>query len=223
MVLLQTGKIQAVQVGTPHEYDYKRDEQGRNIHWETSFFRTPSPQSRWLYQTHLEGNAQADTKNHGIEGQAVLMYAASHYPTWREELNMPEIGPGGFGENFTVEGFSEKNVAIGDVFALGKARVQVTWPRYPCYKIERRWSLEGLTARVAATGRTGWYCQVLKEGQVEPGMRLELVERPYPDYIIALLNDFGHARLKDPVLAHELAACPLLGKVWQELVGRWVK
>ena len=222
MVLLQTGKIQTIQVGSPHEYDYKRNGIGPDIHWETSFYRTPSPEPRWLYKTHLEGNVQADTRNHGTAGQVVLMYAATHYPAWREEFNLPGLGPGGFGENFTVEGFSEENVSIGDIFALGEARVQVTGPRYPCFKIERRWSHEGLTARVAATGRTGWYCRVLKEGQVEPGMPLEQVERPYPDFTMALINDFGHARLKDPVLARELAACPLLSDLWQELVVRWL-
>lgn len=226
LITLQTGRIQTIQVGTPHHYDYRRNGKGRNIHWQTSFFRTPSLEPRWLYTTHLEGNAQADTKNHGTPGQVVLMYAASHYPTWRQELGKPEIGPGGFGENFTVEGFNEENVSIGDVFVLGatggETLVQVTGPRYPCSKIERRWKHEGLTARVAATGRTGWYCRVLQEGRVEPGMSLEQIERPYPDFTMALINGYGHGRLKEPTLAHRLADCPLMDEFWQELVVRWL-
>ncbi len=151
------------------------------------------------------------------------MYAASHYPLWQAELNVPEIGPGGFGENFTVEGFTEKNVCIGDRFALGQAQVEVTGPRYPCTKIERRWGLLGLTAAVAETGRTGWYCRVIKEGLVVPGISLELVERPYPDFSMALINDFGHSRQDDPALARALASCPLLDEFWQKLVVRWIK
>lgn len=218
---LQAGKIQTIQVGTPHKYE--NNNSNRHTQWRTSFFRTPSPEPRWLYTTHLEGNIQADKKNHGSPGQAILMYAAAHYPCWLEELDLPEIGPGGFGENFTVEGFTEDNVSIGDIFAVGEARLQVTGPRYPCSKIEKRWNYPGLTARVAATGRTGWYCRVLKEGRVEPGLPLEQVERPYPDYTMALINDYGHARLKDPVVARELAACPLLDDFWQEMVVRWIR
>src|SRR5579859_4454209 len=97
----QIGLLQSVQVGTPHHYGRAgaADEMGRP--WKTSFFRAPSAQPRWLYTTHLDGNAQADTKNHGRPDQAVLLYGAAHYPHWREELGRPEIGPGGFGENFT--------------------------------------------------------------------------------------------------------------------------
>jgi len=61
--------------------------------WQTSFFRTPSTEPRWLYTTHLDGNAQADTQNHGSLVQAVLLYAASHYPLWQNELDLLEIGP----------------------------------------------------------------------------------------------------------------------------------
>lgn len=222
-MLAQVGKIQTIQVGIPHKYVYKSSEAARSIGWQTSFFRTPSPESRWLYSTHLEGNEQADKKNHGQPGQIVLMYAASHYPLWQAELNRPEIGPGGFGENFTVEGFSEKSVAVGDRFRLGEAVVEVSGPRYPCTKIERRWNQPGLTAAVARTGRTGWYCRVIKEGQVRPGMPLELVESPYPDFTMALINDFGHERESDPKLAQALAECPLLPVFWQELVARWIK
>jgi len=180
-------------------------------------------QTRWLYTTHLEGNVQADTRHHGQLTQAVLLYAATHYPLWQEELGRPEIGPGGFGENFTVSGLSEETACIGDIYALGEARIQVTGPRYPCWKIERRWQIEGLTARVAETGRTGWYCRVLQEGMIEPDMPITLIERPYPQWAIALVNDFGHSRNKDVEMAKALAACPLLVEMWQRLVVRRAK
>lgn len=210
---MQIGILQSVQVGTPHRYS------GENT-WKTSFFREPSMQPRWLYTTHLDGNRQADTKNHSQLHQAVLLYAAAHYPLWREELERPEIGPGGFGENFTVQGLSEQTACIGDIYAIGEARIQLTGPRYPCWKIERRWGLPGLTDRAAATGRTGWYCRVLHEGLIEPGKAITLVERPYPQWTIALTNDFGHYRNNDIATAQALAACPLLHEFWQELVVR---
>lgn len=214
---MQVGVLQTVQVGTPQHYR-KVDSSDSDTTWETSFFRRPGSQARWLYTTHLEGNRQADTKNHGQPGQAVLLYAAAHYPLWQKELERAEIGPGGFGENFTIQDMSEETACIGDTYGIGKARIQVSGPRYPCWKIEQRWGIEGLTDRVAQTGRTGWYCRVLQEGMIEPGMPILLIERPYPQWSIALTNDFGHCRNQDVSTAKALAACPMLNEFWQKLV-----
>ena len=216
----QVGILQSVQIGTPHHYGMTDAQEPMDRAWDTSFFRTPSVEPRWLYTTHLQGNVQADTKNHGKPDQAVLLYAAAHYPLWQRELGLPEIGSGGFGENFTIDGLSEDTACIGDTYAIGKARIQVTGPRYPCWKIERRWRVEGLTARVAETGHTGWYCRVLQEGMVEPGLPVRLLDRPYPEWTVALTNDFGHSRNADLATAKALAACPLLNEFWQKLVVR---
>ncbi len=50
-------------------------------------------------------------------------------------LHRSDLGPGSFGENLTVEGMSESDVAIGDEFEIGSARFVVTQPRLPCYKL----------------------------------------------------------------------------------------
>jgi MOSC domain-containing protein YiiM len=210
--------LESIQVGTPRRYALPVAEGQRARSWQTSFFRQPSPERRWLTTTHLVGNAQADTKNHGTPNQAVLVYAVMHYPAWRQELGRPETGPGGFGENFTVDGLDEPKACIGDVYAVGDAHIQVTGPRYPCAKISRRWGIPTLTARVAETGRTGWYCRVLQEGWVEPRVPILLVDRPYPTISVARVNDFGHGRNRDIEAARELAVCPLLPEWWQGLV-----
>jgi MOSC domain-containing protein YiiM len=90
------------------------------------------------------------------------------------------MGPGGFGENGTIDGLSEATTCIGDVYAIGEAGIRVAGPRHPCWKIERRWGIPGLTARVAATGRTVCYCSVVAEGLLTPGAPVILVERLYP-------------------------------------------
>lgn len=212
-----------MQVGTPTHYGRAGADDPMERRWQTSFFRAPTTQPRWLYTTHLEGNAQADTKNHGTLSQAVLLYGAAHYPLWQHELQRPEIGPGGFGENFTIDGLTEATVCLGDVYAIGEARICVTEPRYPCWKIERRWGMPGLTARVAETGRTGWYCSVQREGMIEPGLTIALVERPYPELTIALTNDFVHGRNKDAKKAQALLDCPPLHhKFWHDLIVKQV-
>jgi MOSC domain-containing protein YiiM len=207
-----------VQVGTPKRYLRDEVRSGDERSWKTSFFREPGTERRWLYTTHLDGNAQADTNNHGTLDQALLLYAAAHYPLWHMELGRPEIGPGGFGENFTVDGLTEESACIGDSYAVGEARIQVTGPRYPCVKIGRRWGIPALTEQVAETGRTGWYCRVVQEGWIEPGMPVELVARPHPEVTVALVNDFGHGRIRDIEAARVVAMCPLLPEWWQRLI-----
>jgi MOSC domain-containing protein YiiM len=212
------GTIRTIQVGTARQYESpgQNGEMGRT--WTTSFFRTPDPRPRWLYSTHLEGNAQADTKNHGRPEQAILLYAAQHYSLWHEELGRHDMGPGAFAENLTVDGLSEESVCAGDLYAAGEARIRVSGPRYPCAKIERRWGIEGLTAQVARTGRTGWYCGVVQEGLLAPNLEVFLAERQYPRWTMALINDFGHGRNRDRELGQALAACPLLNPWWQQLI-----
>ena len=43
-----------------------------------------------------------------------------------------------------------------------------------------------LAAQVERTGFTGWYFRVLQEGVVEAGMELETLERPFPEWPLAL-------------------------------------
>lgn len=215
------GILQTVQVGTPQRHGTPGAQEAMEKLWRTSFYRTPSVESRWLYTTHLEGNKQGDLKHHGSLDQAILLYAASNYAFWQAEPGLQAIGPGGFGENFTVDGLSEATACVGDIYALGEARIQVSGPRYPCWKIERRWGMAGLTARAAETGRTGWYCRVLQEGLIEPGMPITLVERPYPLWTIALINSYAHNRNRDVETARAIAACPALNEFWQRYIVKW--
>jgi len=183
--------------------------------WVTGFFKSPVTEQVWLGRTGLAGDGQADGKNHGGPDKAVLAYAADHYPLWHAELNRSDLSYGAFGENFTIAGLSEETVCIGDVFAIGPVRVQVSQPRQPCWKIARRWRIKDLTARVLSTGRTGWYFRVLVEGYVRPGLPVALIERPFPHWTVARASEVMHRRRDDPAAAAELAACPLLSASWR--------
>src|SRR5262249_31091161 len=151
---------------------------------------------------------QADLVNHGGPDMAVLVYAAAHYPAWREELKQPQMPYGGFGENFTVTGLTEADVYIGDVCAVGAAKVQVSQPRQPCWKAARRWRLKELPKRIIETGRSGWYFRVLQEGVVEAGMSVELVERPCPSLSVVRANHIFYHGQDDREATAELAALP---------------
>jgi MOSC domain-containing protein YiiM len=168
----------------------------------------------------LAGDAQADKRHHGGEESAVLGYASAHYAAWRSEVGIADMGPGGFGENFTLEGLAEDSVSIGDSYAVGDAIVQVSMPRIPCGNISRRWKRADLTARVRTTGRTGWYFRVLEPGVVEAGMEIRLVDRVFPRWTIALANQTFNTPAARAAEAAELVECPLAAAAWRTQLRR---
>ncbi|MBV9547846.1 MAG: MOSC domain-containing protein [Chloroflexi bacterium] len=188
--------------------------------WRTGYYKSPVAGPVWLGLTNLRGDGQADRKNHGGRDKAVLGYAASHYPDWRAELEMPELAYGAFGENFTITFLDEGNVCLGDVYALGAARLEVSQPRQPCQNITRRWRRPGLMERVRDSGRHGWYLRVLVEGEVEAGQPFELLERPCPEWSIARVFKAMRRRSQDRQEAARLARVAALSESWRQTLGK---
>ncbi len=213
-------RVVSIQVGLPRTYDTGDTTGGGPSEWRTGFFKEPVAGPVWLRRDNLEGDGQADLQVHGGPDKAVLVYSADHYEAWRAELGVAEVPPGAFGENLTVTGCTEADVCIGDLWTLGKGRVQVSQPRGPCWKLARRWKHEDLPARVVETGRTGWYLRVIEEARVEPGP-FRLGERPWPEWTIARVNAviYPAVRERDPEEERRLAACPLLADNWR----RWLE
>lgn len=105
------------------------------------------------------GRSQASRR----PGQAVHHYAFDHYPQWIAEIGPRDVlaRPGAFGENLSTRGITECDVCVGDVFTLGGATLQVSQSRQPCWKLNARFGLPKMSARVQQSGRTGWYYRVL--------------------------------------------------------------
>jgi MOSC domain-containing protein YiiM len=121
---------------------------------------------------------------------------------------------GAFGENIVVEGMSEADVCVGDVYDLGEARVQVSQPRQPCGKQARRWGIADLVEQINRRGWTGWYLRVLREGRVQAGDRFTMLERPHPEWTISRAHEVMHFRKKDAEAIESLAACAALSADW---------
>jgi MOSC domain-containing protein YiiM len=208
-------KLLSIQVGQPTTYgrDDAADPMDRT--WTSAFFKSPIAGPVFVGRTNVAGDRQADTQHHGGVDKAVLAYAASHYAQWRAELDHANLPFGGFGENLTIEGLTEGNVCIGDVWSLGESRLQVSQPRQPCWKLARRWRRKELTARVVENGRCGWYLRVLQEGLIEAGQSLTLLERPNPDWTVARAHEVMHHRPSDPVATAELASIHELSDAWR--------
>jgi len=134
---------------------------------ETGIFKIPVSGPVVARRLNLEGDGQADLSVHGGPDKAVYLYPWENILFWRKELRRQDLGPGSFGENLTVEGLSEKEVAIGDEFAIGTARFVVTQPRLPCFKLALALETPSITKTFLESGRTGFYLRVLQEGTLQ--------------------------------------------------------
>lgn len=167
----------------------------------------------------LEGDTQTDRKHHGGEHMAVHLYAAEHYPCWREEI--PEVtrlsAPGAFGENLHTHGFTERDVFIGDRFRLGNVLLELSMGRQPCSTLERHFQRKDMVKRIVANHRCGWYYRVLEEGVAEAGDMLELIERSQEKWSVqeafALLFDPKRDSSESEI--RDLLSLPALGPQWQ--------
>jgi MOSC domain-containing protein YiiM len=164
-------KIVSLNVGMPREVPWH----GRSV--TTGIFKEPVAGRVALRKLNLDGDRQADLKVHGGEYKAVYCYPVEHYGYWKKELPGRELPMGMFGENFTVHGLLEEEVHLGDRFSLGTAEVVVTQPRLPCYKLGVRFGSDDMVKRFLASGRTGFYVAVTREGEVGAGDELAVITR----------------------------------------------
>lgn len=164
-------KLVSVNVGLPREVMWH----GRPV--TSGIFKQPVEGRVALRKLNLDGDRQADLTVHGGEYKAVYCYPRSHYEYWKSELPGQELPPGMFGENFTSEGILEDSVHIGDRFLVGSAEMVVTQPRMPCYKLAVRFQADDMVKRFLASGRTGFYLAVTREGEVGVGDEISVIGR----------------------------------------------
>ena len=170
----------------------------------------------------LEGDEQADLRYHGGPEKALHQYPAEHYALLAQEWPQCAslLGPGVLGENISTRGMTEHDVCIGDVFGMGEARIQLSQPRSPCWKIDRRLKVDGASRFVEAAGVTGWYYRVLDEGRLCAGDEIVLLERPNPWLTLVHYWDTVMAHRPDPVALRQIAAAAGLAT---DKAQRWLE
>jgi MOSC domain-containing protein YiiM len=172
----------------------------------------------------IDGDSQADRRNHGGPDKAVHHYPADHAAAWRRELPAP-VSPligqaGGFGENISTLGVTEGDICLGDVFRAGSAVLQVSQGRQPCWKLNLRFAVPDMAKRVQQSGRTGWYYRVLEDGVATAGDRLRLIDRPHGAWPLTRLQGIFYGRAEGAEALRALAALPVLAESWRTLARR---
>lgn len=212
-------RIESIQTGQPRTMGNPNASESLDGLWTSAIWKEPVEGRVSAGALGLSGDSQVYKKGHGGPERALLWYPIEHYQDWRSEWATKDVGPGGFGENLTVSGLSERSVCVGDLFQLGELRVEVSGPREPCLNLVRRFRRPDVIERVVATDRSGWYVRVLNEGWLERGLAIALVDRPYPQWTIARAARVKRERSRNTAEARLLASCGALLADWRTKLG----
>jgi len=202
-------RLLSVNVGLPRDVTWN----GKTV--RTAVWKSPVTGRRMVRKLDIDGDAQADLAGHGGEHRAVFVYQMDSYHYWESFLGRSDFTFGQFGENFTVEGFPDNEVCIGDRYRIGGAEFEVTQPRVTCYRVGIRMNEPRMPALLVEHHRPGFYFRVLQEGEVGAGDDIAKIadgpEKITVADIDALLYLPGHTSEQ----LQRALQIPALSKGWQ--------
>ena len=176
-------------------------------------------------ETGIVTDEQADLRYHGGVEKALHQFSQRSYDIITAEF--PElIGKavsGSIGENLTSLLMDETNVHIGDIYAIGDVRLQVSEPRVPCWKIDERFKVTGVSKFIADNGLNGWYFRVLTPGEFNINDRITLEKRLNDTFSLA---DFFKVTVKRNPSRDELlllSGLDGLSEQWKARIGTRLK
>lgn len=213
-------KLVSINVGMPKLVEIN----GNQV--KTGIYKTPQNGKVWLGKTQLDGDGQADLTVHGGEFQAAYSYPLEHYAYWEKFLGREKLPFGTFGENFTVSGWLEHEVYVGDTFTIGEAVIEATMPRIPCFKFGHKIGMPDILPTFLASGRSGFYHRVLQEGFVQAGD--PIVRITHNPNSISIRQALGMQKLDEgdvEALQHALTIQqlpPLLRSVYQQRIDSFL-
>ncbi|PIB36189.1 sulfurase [Reichenbachiella sp. 5M10] len=182
----------------------------------TGIYKVPVDHPLELGMTDVAQDAVIDRKYHGGVDKACYLYSADHYAYWRELYPGQELPYGMFGENLTVEGLDETQMIVGEVYQLGTARVQVSEPRQPCYKLGIRFGDQRVLKQFVNSSYSGVYVRVLQPGQVQRGDELVRIEAVAQGFTIAEVYALSYAKATHPEQVQRLVADEYLPQYLKE-------
>ena len=163
-------KVISVNIGERRTIHYK------NKLVETGIYKLPVDTPIFLDFEDVQKDAVVDRKHHGGIEQAVYAYSKEHYEYWKQLYPEIDWHYGIFGENLTLENFDEKNIHVGAIYQLGEAKIEVTKPRQPCYKLGIRFNDPKIIKQFWNSTMSGVYFKILKSGNVCAGDELILIQ-----------------------------------------------
>jgi MOSC domain-containing protein YiiM len=150
--------------------------------YSTAFLKKQIDGPVILTKDNLVGDKQADIMNHGGNDKAVYAFSTEHHDYWKQKLGLEHIGYGKFGENLSISGLDESEIAIGDRIQINDCILEVSQPRIPCYKISFEFKEMSMLNSFIAYAHTGVYFRVIQAGTMTKNSPVEVIYK-HPDNI----------------------------------------
>jgi MOSC domain-containing protein YiiM len=213
MNTIAKGQIVSVNIGAIRDIVYR----GRPR--TTAIWKEPVAGRLPVLAQQVGGDRQADLTVHGGAAKAVYSYASEDYAWWSEELGEP-LGPGTFGENLTTAGIDLGDLRIGEQVRAGTALLEVTAPRFPCWKLGFRMGTQKFPRRFLEAARAGTYFAVVEEGDVGAGDAIVSASRPTHPVTVGLIAQLNQADRELAALLMEAVQADLSASEWDALLAR---
>ena len=182
----------------------------------TGILKKPVGGKIFLNSDGLAGDGVADAIRHGGWDQAICAYSSDHFSFWEKEISR-ELTPGSFGENFTFEGLTEKDISIGDIIRVGAAELQCSQPRQPCYKLMKVMGYSSMSKRIHETGFSGFYLRVIKNGYVEADSVAKFIQKDSAGFTVEMVNMLMYRDKNNFDKIRELIQVDSLSAGWRDL------
>jgi MOSC domain-containing protein YiiM len=196
-------KVVSVNVAAPRQLSYR----GKPV--TTGIFKEPVEGPVSVGRESLAGDHISDPRWHGGLFRAVYGYGAGDYAYWEKTLGK-KLSWGAFGENLTIDGLDTADACLGDVLSVGGAKLEVTQPRLPCFKLGLKFGDPKIIKLFLASERWGIYFRVVRPGDVKAGDAARWESR-WPERLsLVELGKLLSGGKKDAALAERYAAHPAL-------------
>ncbi len=172
-------KVVSVNIGERKKVIWRKKE------IETGIFKYPVDYPIFLNNEDVKGDSIVDRQHHGGIEKAVYLYGEQHYNYFKELYPNQDWQYGMFGENITITDFDETKIHVGSIYKLGKAKIEVTKPRQPCYKLGIRFNNPKIIKDFWHSTKSGVYFKILETGNVNIGDKLILLEKKPKNATIA--------------------------------------
>jgi len=184
----------------------------------TAFLKKPIYGSVVVNQYNVDGDKQADLMNHGGADKAVYGFSPDHYDYWKQKLGIDHIDFGKFGENLSISGLDEAEIAIGDQIQINDCILEVSQPRIPCYKISFEFKEMPMLNNFIAYAHTGVYFRVVQTGTIAVNDDVEIIyKHPAKITIKNLFRAYFDSKYPDQEKVMRAAvALPELADAWKK-------
>ncbi|WP_025739854.1 MOSC domain-containing protein [Aquimarina pacifica] len=201
-------KIISTNIAVPRTISWR----GKDV--KTGIYKSPVENPLYLDVEDVKDDNVIDRRYHGGVDKACYLYSMDNYSFWQKKYPNLDWKYGMFGENLTVEGFSESKVKIGAIYKIGTAIVQISRPRQPCYKLGVRFGTQSIIKQFINSLLSGVYVRVLEPGFVGVTDEFIIDKVPEEGVSVAELNTlmFHYDRNLHENLAKKALSDPLISE-----------